>query len=161
MARTVLVAVHLESPAYWAISYAIQLAARLRSSVVLMVVTRSSLWSDKREPAQIYLAGLKDDQRLWLDQAVARCQREGVNMEIFFSCGPFFQEVIRFVQVQSSVDFIVMGLPSDSPKRKRDAFPASIMRLHDQFAGEILLVQEREGVTQLAKRYPHNAGKGN
>jgi len=150
MGRRVLVTIDLDSIASWAATYGVRLAARLEEAVALILVSSSLGCGGKAESAQLSLEGLSKDQRLWLDHVVRECQREGVSVEIYYSCGSFFEEVIRFIQSQSSIQFVVVGVPRDFGKGSDPLFSSALKRLHHVFGGEILLVWEKGRVTRLA-----------
>lgn len=159
MAKRVLVVVNLDALASWAAFYGVQLAARMSSSLALMAISPSSEPEGEYRPTRTSPEALDEDQRLWLNQVVEQCQREGVSVEIYVSSGPFFEEVIRFVRSQRSVQFIVMGVPRDFPPENRFAFSAALKRLHSVFNGEILLVRERGRIIQVSDIDLQNSGK--
>jgi hypothetical protein len=92
---------------------------------------------------------LEEDTRLWLGKVRERCQQAGVPMEIFISSGPFYEEVLRFANSQSSVQFIIMGLAGDFPQERTECSPL-LASLHRQFEGEVLLVRVQGKVERLA-----------
>lgn len=148
MKKRVLLAIDLEAPASRAASYAVQLAARLELSLVLLAISaaprRSSV--DKK---LLSMAGLKEEQRLWLGKIRERCQQEGVEVEIFISAGPFCQEVRRFAQAQSALQFIIMGFPGDSATVGLECSEPALQDLRRQLDGEILLVRGQGKVMRL------------
>lgn len=153
MKRRVLLAIDLETPAPWAASYAVQLAARLKLSLVLMAISPPPRLQVKENEGDSSLEGLKEEQRLWLGKVRELCQQEGVSMEIFISSGPFCEEVRRFAQAQSSLQFIIMGWPGDAFHEKHPQCSA-LKNLQQQFDGEILLVRGQGKVTRLADFSP-------
>ncbi len=98
------------------------------------------------------MAGLKEEQRLWLGKIRERCQQEGVEVEIFISAGPFCQEVLRFAQAQSALQFVIMGFPRDQAGGQ-DCPSAALQDLRRQWEGEILLVQGQGKVVRLTDNY--------
>lgn len=152
MKKRVLLAIDLEAPASWAASYAVQLAARLELSLVLMGISPAPRrqGSDKKA---LSMAGLREEQRLWLGKIRERCQQEGVEVEIFISAGPFCQEVLRLAQAQSALQFVIMGFPQDQPAGGQDCPPAALQDLRRQLEGEILLVQGQGKVMRLTENY--------
>src|SRR5512142_2659308 len=110
MKKKVLLAIDLEAPASWAASYAVQLAARLELSLLLMAIAapRPKAAAEKKA---LSMAGLKEEQRLWLGRFWDRCFHEGGEVEILISVGSFCKEVLRFAKAQISVQFISMGVP--------------------------------------------------
>jgi nucleotide-binding universal stress UspA family protein len=148
MNKRVLLAVDLEMPDSRAASYAVQLAARLKLSLVLMAVFPPRP-GDPGEPGEISLSGLAEEQNLWLDKVRERCQQEGVSLEIFLAAGAFCDEILAFARAQSALQFIVLGWPED---RHRDRYPGcaeALKSLHQQIDGEILLVRGQGKVTRV------------
>ena len=147
MKKRVLLAIDMAAPAVWAASYAVQLAARLELSLAVMAVfpvKPGSLANGEISPEV-----LEEDTRLWLGKVRERCQQEGVPMEIFVSSGPFGEEVLRFSNSESSVQFIIMGLAGDFPQGGMECSPL-LKSLHQQFEGEVLLVRVQGKVARLA-----------
>jgi len=147
MKKRVLLAIDMEAPAGWAASYALQLAARLNLSLAVMAVFPAKPGS--LADGEISPEVLEEDTRLWLGKVRERCQQEGVPMEIFVSSGPFYEEVLRFSNSESSVQFIIMGLAGDFPKEMMECSPL-LKSLHQQFEGEVLLVRVQGKVVRLA-----------
>ena len=155
MKKRVLLAIDLEAPASWAASYAVQLAARLGLSLILMAIL-----APPRRPAAavrpaLSLGELREEQRLWLGKIRERCQQEGVEVEIFISAGSFCQEVQRFAQAQSALPFIIMGFPEEAQAGGRECTPTALQNLRQELEGEILLVQGQGKVMRLTD----NAGQ--
>jgi hypothetical protein len=152
MKKRVLLAIDLEAPASWAASYAVQLAARLELSLLLMAISPAPrrLGPDKKA---LSMAGLREEQRLWLGKIRERCQQEGVEVEIFISAGPFCREVLRFAKAQSALQFVIMGFPQDQPAGGQECPPAALQDLRRQWEGEILLVQGQGKVMRLTDNY--------
>lgn len=149
MAKKVLVAVNLKIPTPWAVFYGIQLAARLKASLVLMAVFPGGV-KKKSKTSLALEAELPEEQRLWLEQVVEQCQQEEVSLEIFLSSGPFFEEVAQFLASHRGIQFLVVGVPRDSPVTEREGSDAALKRIHHVFPGEILLVREQGKITSLA-----------
>ncbi|MBU4232903.1 MAG: universal stress protein [Desulfobacterales bacterium] len=147
MKKRVLLAIDMEAPAVWAASYAVQLAARLKLSLAVMAVF--PVQPESLANGEISPEVLEEDTRLWLGKIRERCQQEGVTMEIFISSGPFYEEVLRFSNSPSSVQFIIMGLAGDFPQEGMECSPP-LQRLHQQFEGEVLLVRVQGKVARLA-----------
>jgi nucleotide-binding universal stress UspA family protein len=147
MKKQVLLAIDMEAPALWAASYAVQLAARLELSLAVMAVFPAKPGSLAN--GEISPEVLEEDTRLWLGKVREHCQREGVPMEIFISSGPFYEEVLRFSNSQSSVQFIIMGVAGDFPSKRMECSPL-LESLHQQFEGEVLLVRVQGKVARLA-----------
>jgi hypothetical protein len=148
MNKRVLLAIDLDMPDSRAASYAVQLAARLKLSLVLMAVFPPRP-GDPTGVGDISLNGLKEEQSLWLGKIRERCQQEGVSLEIFLAAGAFCEEVMAFARAQSGLQFIILGWTEDS---RRDRYPgctAAMKSLHQQIGGEILLVRGQGKVTRL------------
>jgi hypothetical protein len=159
MAKRVLVPINLLLPTPWAAFYGVQLASRLKAPMTLMAVSPGQGESQRGEAAPPSLAGLSQEQRLWLEQVVGQCQREGVNIEIFFSTGSFMDEIIRFIRATPAIQFIVLGVPNGLPQKSYQAFAAALKHLHREFGEEILLVREKGEITRLTCPKPPNPGR--
>ena len=159
MKKRVLLAIDLEAPASRAASYAVQLAARLELSLILMAI----LAPPRRQstPAAVSMAELREEQRLWLGKIRERCQQEGVEVEIFISAGSFCQEVLRFAQAQSSLQFIIMGFPGDVQTGGQECTPAALQNLRRQLEGELLLVRGQGKVMRLTDNSGQQPGREN
>lgn len=140
MKKRVLLAIDLEAPDSWAASYAVQLAARLGLSLILMAILA---------PPTLSLAELREDQRLWLGKIRERGQQEGVEVEIFISAGSFCQEVQRFARAQSALPFIIMGFSEEFQAGSQGCTPTALQNLRRELEGEILLVQGQGKVRRL------------
>jgi len=147
MQKRVLLAIDLDQPATWAASYAVQLAARLQLALVLVAVFPPPR-AAARAAREASLEGLDEEQRLWLGKVRERCQREGVEMEIFISAGPFCEEVLRFAQAQSSLRFVIMGT---STRGESLSCSDALKALQQQFAGEVLLVRGQGQIIRLGE----------
>ncbi|MGD0828877.1 MAG: hypothetical protein ABSA09_12465 [Desulfobaccales bacterium] len=144
-----LLAIDLETPASWAASYAMELAVRLDLSLVLMAILAAPRRQSATEKKELSMAGLREEQRLWLGKIRERCQQEGVEVEIFISAGSFCQEVLRFARAQSALQFIIMGFPGDARVNSLECEPPDLQSLRRQFEGEILLVRGQGKVVRL------------
>jgi hypothetical protein len=148
MNKRVLLAIDLDMPDSRAASYAVQLAARLGLSLVLMAVL-STQPGDAGDPGDISLSGLKEEQSLWLGKVRERCQQEGVSLEIFLAAGTFCDEVLVFARAQSALQFIIIGWPEDDRRERYPGCAAALKNLHQHIGGEILLVRGQGKVTRL------------
>ena len=148
MTKRVLLAIDLGSPSTRAASYAVQLAARLKFSLVLMAVSPAN--GKRLKDSDIPLEELPKDQRAWLDRVVGESRREEVNLEIFISFNPFYEELLRFVESRAAIDFIIMGLPDDGPREGRGEPPHPLESIHSSFDGEVLLVRPRGEILRLS-----------
>ena len=124
MNKRVLLAIDLDRPDSRAASYAVQLAARLKLSLVLMAVFPAR-GGGPADPGGLSLGGLAEDQSLWLGKVRERCQQEGVSLEIFLAAGAFCDEVLAFARAQSALQFIVMGWPQEP---RREPYPGCAAR---------------------------------
>jgi len=147
MKKRVLLAIDLDQPATWAASYAVQLAARLQLALVLVAVF-PPLQGSARGDNEASLAGLDEEQRLWLGKVRERCQQEWVEMEIFISSGPFCEEVLRFAQAQGSLRFVIMGT---SGRGGSLSCSDALKSLQQQFEGEVLLVRGQGQIIRLGE----------
>jgi len=151
MGKRVLVAVDLHSVSEPSISYGIELAARIESSLALIAIS-SSTSAVKSTPRAIA-------QDKWMERAVAESQQRAVSLEIFVASGDFFEEVIQFVRSQSAVRFIVMALPKKTKGKDGNKFASEIKHLHEEFEGEILLVEKAGHITRVCDRYLQPSAK--
>jgi len=151
MSKKVLLAVDLQAPEAWAASYAVQLAARLKVSLVLMAILPEPRRGVNPRAGEVIMADLKEEQRLWLGQVREECQREGVGLEIFLSAGVFVPEVLRFVSSQSGIQVIVLARPRKWPPAEGGAGAAALRTLKRIFAGEILLVRGQGQIEHLTE----------
>jgi nucleotide-binding universal stress UspA family protein len=149
MKKRVLLAIDLEAPDSWAASYAVQLAARLGLSLILMAILAPPRQPTAAAPPTLSLAELREDQRLWLGKIRERGQQEGVEVEIFISAGSFCQEVQRFARAQSALPFIIMGFSEEFQAGGQGCTPAALQNLRRELEGEILLVQGQGKVMRL------------
>ena len=147
MMKRMLLAVDLNSPSSRAASYAVQLAARLGFSLVLMAV--SPITEDHPRHEDLSLAELPKRQQTWLDKVVEQSQQERVGLEIFLSLGPLYEEVVRFVRSQPAIHLIVMGAPEKPRAAHRGDSPSALWILQDLFEGEVLLVRRQGEVVRL------------
>jgi hypothetical protein len=148
MKKRVLLAIDLDTPDSRAASYAVQLAARLKLSLVLLAVFPPRPGA-AGEAGDISLSGLEEEQSLWLGKIRERCQQEGVSLEIFLAAGAFCEEVMAFARAQSGLQFIILGWPEDSRRPKYGACATDFKSLQQQIGGEILLVRGQGKVTRL------------
>jgi hypothetical protein len=148
MNKRVLLAVDLDMPDSRAASYAVQLAARLSLSLVLLAVVPMQS-GGAGDPEDISLSGLKDDQSLWLGKVRERCQQEGVSLEIFLAAGAFCDEVLAFARAQSALQFMILGWPEDGRRERYAWCSAALKNLHQHIGGEILLVRDQGKVIRL------------
>jgi hypothetical protein len=153
MGKRVLVAVELHSVAEAPILYGIELASRIKSSMVLVAID-SSECAKKPLLSQASRKVAEIGGEAWMDRAVAESQNRGVNLEIFFASGPFLEEVIRFVRSQQAVQFIVAAAPKNRDSKDGNKFASALKHLHEEFEGEILLVEKAGQITRVSKLYP-------
>jgi nucleotide-binding universal stress UspA family protein len=161
MKKRVLLAIDLEAPASWAASYAVQLAARLELSLILMAILAPPRRQAAAAQQTVSMAELREEHRLWLGKIRERCQQEGVEVEIFISAGSFCQEVLRFARAQSSLQFIIMGSPGDVQAGGQECTPSALQNLRRQLEGEILLVRGQGKVMRLTDNSGQQQGREN
>jgi hypothetical protein len=159
MGKRVLVAVNLEAMSQSSVSYAVQLASRINTSLVLVAVSPSNS-PGRRKAAHVLPQDLDAAARVWLDHAVVESQNQQVGLEIFVTSGPFFDEVIRFVRSQAGVQFIVMDAPTETQSEDEGKFASSLKRLHQEFEGEILLVEKAGRITRVSEHYLKSSARG-
>ncbi len=152
MGKRVLVAVDLHSASEASIFYGIELAARIKSSLALIAVSSSA--SPTKNPTS---GGSRRDvdssHARWMDRALAESQQRAVSLEIFVASGRFFDEVIRFVRSQPAIQFIVMAAPKERESKESSKFGAALRHLHQEFEGEILLVEKAGQITRVSDLY--------
>lgn len=161
MKKRVLLAIDLEAPVSWAASYAVQLAARLDLSLILMAILPPPRRPAAAARQALSLAELREEQRLWLGKIREHCQQEGVEVEIFISAGSFCQEVQRFAQAQSALPFIIMGFPGEAQAGGQKCTPAALQNLRRELEGEILLVQGQGKLMRLTDDAEQQQGREN
>ena len=96
MQQKVLVAVDFQAPAVWAVGYAVKLAARLKFPLVFMGVVPAG-GEGSLPGGRLLSERLDEAHKQGLEDVVQQCQEEEVSLEIFFSSGPFFQEISHFL----------------------------------------------------------------
>ncbi len=156
MGKRVLVAVDFLAASESSILYGIELAARIESSLVLIAVAPAS---PQKKAAHSEAPRQTPDgmNQEWMDRALAESRRRGVAVEIFVAAGKFFEEVIRFARSQPGVQFIVMAAPKDRGGKDGSKVASGLKRLHQEFEGEILLVEKAGEITRVSDLYLHNS----
>jgi hypothetical protein len=149
MGKKVLVAVNPDSVAFHSIFYGIQLAARIDSSLSLIVVS-SPKGPSNTARSTVVKQDFDSSQCPWLDRVLNESQQADVKLEIFFSSGDLVDELIRFVRSQPSIQFIVMAAHQDSGGKEGSSPGPQLRRLHSEFEGEILLVQKGGHITRVS-----------
>ncbi len=149
MGKKVLVAVNLDAVAFHSIFYGIQLAARIESPLSLIVVS-SSKGPSNSKGSKVVTQDFDSSQCPWLDRVLSESQKAQVKLEIFSSSGDLFDELIRFVRSQPSIQFIVLASSQDSGGKEGASLGPQLRRLHSEFAGEILLVQKGGHITRVS-----------
>jgi nucleotide-binding universal stress UspA family protein len=150
MGKSVLVAVDLHSASEPAIMYGIELAARIKSRLCLIAVDSSG---PHGKPA-VSPGFLERGQNKWIDRAVAESQERAVSLELFVASGRFFEEIIRFVRSRPAVEFLVMAAPNERATGPK--FASAFKKLHEEFEGEILLVEKAGRITPISDFYVQN-----
>ncbi|MDD5641434.1 MAG: universal stress protein [Syntrophales bacterium] len=157
MNKRVVVAVDLREPSSGAVTYALSLAGRLQTPLILLAVTPPP--RNRAQPgADPAGAGLPADQKHWLDQAVKQGRDAGVSLELFLATGPFSQAILEFVGSRGDIQFLVMAA-GETGKTSAPLPALSLSRLHQVFPGEILLVKEQDRVTNLSEMPLKNKGR--
>ena len=151
MNRRVLVAVDLDSPAEFSISYGIRLAARTKSSVTVIAVSSSRLGA-KSSAAPQTISDYSHDQPAWLNEAIEESQEQGTNVEMFLTSGDFLDQVLQFVRSQPIIQFIVLD-ESNLAGGDANKFSQGLRRLRKEFEGEILLVRRAGDVAHFSDLY--------
>lgn len=159
MGKRVLVAVD-PSDSEAPIRYGIQLAARIKSSLMVIVVS-SSKTKKRSGPLQVSPHDLHKGRHVWLNQAVAESQRKGIGLEIFVASGRFIDEVLRFVRSQSGVQFIVMPASREREGKDSAKSESALKHLTREFEGEILLVEKAGDMTRVSDLYLENSAREN
>lgn len=152
MGKRVIVAVDMHSASQASVFYAINLAGRINTSLALVAISGEAA-SSKGGDSSVSSQDMEVAKRLWLGQALAESQKQGVTLEVFFTSGTFFDGVLQFVRSQPGAQFIVMD---DRCARCGDGcagFDAALRRLHEKFEGEILLVEKAGTITRVSDHY--------
>jgi hypothetical protein len=159
MGRRVVVAVDLKAGSQAPVSYALQLAGRIGSSLVLVAIAPGES-ADWHETTRYLPRGRGAPALPWLDRLVAESQDHGVGLEVFVTSGRFVEEVMQFVRSQPGVQFIVLETPTETPSEDESAFAMSLKRLHQEFEGEILLVEKAGRITRVSEHYLKSSTRG-
>lgn len=149
MNKRVVVAVDLQEPDSGAVFYALSLAGRLQSPLTLLAVAAETRGRENPEN-DLTAAALRTDQKQWLDQVIKQGREQGVSLELFLATGPFSRAILEFVGSRSDIKFLVVAA-GKTGKRSAAASALSLSRLHQVFAGEILLVREQDRITNLSE----------
>jgi nucleotide-binding universal stress UspA family protein len=149
MGKRVLVAVDLNSVSEAAIVYGIELAARIKSPLSLIAISSSRPQKQSGTTQGL----LQHDQNKWMEHAIAESQEKAVNLEIFVSSGRFFEEIMRFVRSHPAVQFIVMSSLKEKKSEDYSKFTSALKQLHEEFEGEILLVEKAGKVARASDLY--------
>jgi hypothetical protein len=151
MGKKVLVAVDLGFVSDASLAYGIQLAARTESSLTLLAISAPEP-TRKRGLSRMTPEDLESGHKPWLDRIMGESRERSVGLEVFVTSGRFFEEVIRFVRSRTGVQFIVMAAPREREEGDGAKF-RSLKRLHEEFEGEILLVEKAGQITKVSDRY--------
>lgn len=151
MGERVLVAVDSHSTSDASLMYGIDLAARMGSPLLLIIVsTRSSSESRGSMASPQDLDVGRDG---WMDRAVEVTQQRGICMEMFVAVGRFLDEVTRFLRSQPAVQFIVIAAPEGRQGKAGGGFASALRKLCHEFEGEISLVEKAGQVIQFSDLY--------
>jgi hypothetical protein len=152
MGKRILVTVDINSVSDASILYGMQLAERIKSSMVLLAISLSRS-TRKCGASPMSHCDINGGRNEWLDQVLALSQQREIGLEIFFTSGRFLNEVMRFVRSQPSVRFIVMAAQLVKERLENADFAASLKRLHTEFEGEILLVEKAGEIMKVSDLY--------
>jgi hypothetical protein len=152
MNRRVLVAVDLDFPAEFLISYGIRLAARTKSSVTVIAVSSSGLGT-KSSTAPQTISDYGRHQPAWLTEAIDESQKQDTNVEMFVTSGDFFDQILQFIRSQPIIQFIVLAESNLAGGDDNNKFGQGLRRLRKEFEGEILLVRRAGDVTHFSDLY--------
>jgi hypothetical protein len=152
MGKRVVVAVDVHSASQASVFYAIHLAGRINTSLALVAISGEAT-SLREGGASARSLDVEVAKHLWLGQALAESQKYGVSLEVFFASGAFLDGVLRFVRSQPGVQFIVMDVRCAKSGDGASGFISSLAHLHEEFEGEILLVEKAGTVTRVSDHY--------
>ncbi len=153
MDKTVLIAVDDDSTAETAIRYGIELAARTKTSPVLLAVSPPTRSKRNRRPGRELLRGLTRGGTDWRDLALAASRQKGLDLEVFVTSGRFSQEIIRFVRSRPAVQFVIVAAPRRLKGEEESMFSLELEHLHEECESEILLVENAGQVKRVSD--PH------
>ncbi len=160
MGKTVLIAVDVDSTEEASIRYGIELAARIKSSLVLLAIFAPQpllkRGSGRRTPRD-----LDGDGNEWRDIAVTESQRKGLDIEVFVTWGRFSEEVIRFVRSRPAVQFVIIAAPRQRKGEEESMFSFELERLHEECESELLLVEKAGRVTRVSDLYAQHSEREN
>lgn len=156
MGKRVVVAVDMHSASQASVFYAIHLAGRINTSLALVAISKD-LEGAQLEEASTLPQDVEVWKHMWLGQALAESQRQGVILEVFFSSGAFFEGVLRFVRSLPGAQFIVMDAGYAKSRDGGSGLNSSLAHLHEEFEGEILLVEKAGTVTRVSDHYLQNS----
>jgi hypothetical protein len=151
MNRRVLVAMDLDSPAKFSISYGIRLSARTKSSLTIIAVSSSKLRRTS-STSSLRISDCSNDQRTWLNEAIDEGQKRDINVEVFVTSGEFFDQLLQFIRSQPIIQFIVLN-ETNLPGEDAYKFGEGLRHLRQEFEGEILLVRKAGDVTHFFDLY--------
>lgn len=152
MGKRVVVAVDMHSASQPSVFYAIHLAGRINTSLALVAISEDTKGSQPGENSTMP-QDMEVWKHMWLGEALAESQRQGVILEVFFSSGAFFDGVLRFVRSQPGVQFIVMDARCARSRDGGSGIDSSLAHLHEEFEGEILLVEKAGTITRVSEHY--------
>jgi hypothetical protein len=152
MGKRVVVAVDMHAASQASVFYAIHLAGRINTSLALVAISTDASGSKGGDTPALY-QDIEMGKHLWLGRAVTESQKQGVTLEVFFTSGAFFDVVLRFVRSQPRVQFIVMDARCARSGDGASGFNSSLTHLHEEFEGEILLVEKAGEITRVSDHY--------
>ncbi len=158
MQQKILVAMDFQTPAPWAVDYAVKLAARLHFPLVFLGVAAFA-GGDPAELGGLIPEDLDKASKQRLNRVVQHCQEEGVGLEVFLASGAFFQEISRMLASPGNFAFLVVGVPRDASAREAKAFSEALKDVRRFFPREILLVREQGKLAQFHDWEPSKQGR--
>lgn|GEM_PF-3541018 len=143
--KRVLLAIDMQCPTLWVASYALHLTSRLNLALAVMMV-----FPENHQPHSV---SLDENTRLWLSKFREECTRENVPVEVFISYGEFCEEIFRFSNSKSSVQFIVIGISGETHISNLMKHAKIFQNLHEQQGVDTLLVWIHGKVKRLTEIY--------
>jgi hypothetical protein len=158
--KIVLIAVDINTNAEASIRYGIELAARTRSSPVLLAIAAPQPRGGRRRAGELP-RGRESDGNEWRALAVTESQHKGLDLEVFVTSGRFFEEIIRFVRSRPSVQFVIIAASRQRERGEKSMFSLELEHLHEECGSEILLVEKAGQVTRVSDLYAQRSERNN
>lgn len=150
----ILVSIDMRGACLGALYRAIHLAARIKASVDVLLVSNHSPCA----PHEEILPEMERSFKNGLELLIERGKSDGVKVNHYVACGDYEEEVIRFVR-DRRITLLVLDQP-ESPPGAADSlreFERSVSRIRRRVDCSIELVQRKEtaGETPGAEFIPH------